>query len=450
MTDQIRFVLPESDMPTHWYNIVPDFPTPPPPPLHPGTHQPVGPDDLAPLFPPELIAQEVTSERFVEIPEPVRDVYRQYRPSPLVRARRWEQRLGTSARIYYKYEGVSPAGSHKTNTSVPQVYYNAIHGITRLTTETGAGQWGTALAYACSLFDLECEVWQVGASFDTKPQRRTLIEVFGGKVHRSPSRLTEFGRSLPEDHTGSLGIAISEAVEVAAQDETIKYALGSVLNHVLLHQTIIGEEALKQLALAGEDGADLVIGCAGGGSNFAGLTFPFLREKLAGHQTPRILAVEPASCPTLTRGEYRYDFGDTGGMTPLMKMYTLGHDFVPSPIHAGGLRYHAMAPLVSHAAHEGLIDAVALHQSECFDSAIEFARTEGIVPAPESSHALAQARRAALEAAENGTEPVIVVGLSGHGLLELGAYDSYLNGRLEDDPLSDEDLQAALANVPVI
>ncbi|SKB04190.1 TrpB-like pyridoxal phosphate-dependent enzyme [Aeromicrobium choanae] len=450
MTDQIRFVLSESDMPTHWYNIVPDFPTPPPPPLHPGTHQPVGPDDLAALFPPELIAQEVTTERFVEIPEPVRDVYRQYRPSPLVRARRWEKALGTSARIYYKYEGVSPAGSHKTNTSVPQVYYNALNGITRLTTETGAGQWGTALAYACSLFGLECEVWQVGASFDTKPQRRTLIEVFGGKVHRSPSRLTEFGRSLPEDHTGSLGIAISEAVEVAAQDETIKYALGSVLNHVLLHQTIIGEEALKQLAMAGESGADLVIGCAGGGSNFAGLTFPFLREKLAGNQSPRILAVEPSSCPTLTRGEYRYDFGDTGGMTPLMKMYTLGHDFVPSPIHAGGLRYHAMAPLVSHAVHEGLVEAVALHQSECFDSAVEFARTEGIVPAPESSHALAQARRAALEATENGTEPVIVVGLSGHGLLELGAYDSYLNGRLEDDPLSDEDLQAALANVPVI
>ncbi|GAA3531802.1 tryptophan synthase beta chain [Aeromicrobium flavum] len=450
MTDQIRFVLSESDMPTHWYNIVPDFPTPPPPPLHPATHEPVGPDDLAALFPPELIAQEVTSERYVEIPEPVRDVYRQYRPSPLVRARRWEQKLGTSARIYYKYEGVSPAGSHKTNTSVPQVYYNAINGITRLTTETGAGQWGTALAYACSLFGLECEVWQVGASFDSKPQRRTLIEVFGGKVHRSPSRLTAFGRSLPEDHTGSLGIAITEAVEVAAQDETIQYALGSVLNHVLLHQTIIGEEALKQLAMAGESGADLVVGCAGGGSNFAGLAFPFLREKLAGNQSPQILAVEPSSCPTLTRGEYCYDFGDTGGMTPLMKMYTLGHDFVPSPIHAGGLRYHAMAPLVSHAVHEGLIDAVALDQSECFDSAIEFARTEGIVPAPESSHALAQARRAAIEATENGTEPVIVVGLSGHGLLELGAYDSYLNGRLEDDPLSDEDLQAALANVPVI
>ena len=297
------------------------------------------------------------------------EVYRQYRPSPLYRARRWEQKLGTPARIYYKYEGVSPAGSHKTNTAIPQVYYNSLHGVTRLTTETGAGQWGTALAYACALFDVECEVWQVGASYDTKPQRRTLIEVFGGTVHRSPSRLTESGKAFPEDHTGSLGIAISEAVEVAAQDPASKYALGSVLNHVLLHQTVIGEEALRQLAKAGESGADLVVGCAGGGSNFAGLAFPFLREKLAGNQSPRILAVEPTSCPTLTRGEYRYDFGDTAGLTPLMKMYTLGHDFVPSPIHAGGLRYHGMAPLVSHAVHEGLIEATALHQTECFEAA---------------------------------------------------------------------------------
>ncbi|MFT4010279.1 MAG: TrpB-like pyridoxal phosphate-dependent enzyme [Nocardioidaceae bacterium] len=450
MGEQVRFLLDESELPTHWYNIVADLPTPPPPPLHPGTREPVGPDDLAPLFPPELIAQEVTGERFVEIPEAVRDVYRQYRPTPLIRARRWEKLLGTPARIYYKYEGVSPAGSHKTNTSVPQVYYNSINGVTKLTTETGAGQWGTALSYACSLFGLECEVWQVGASFDTKPQRRTLIEVFGGKVHRSPSRLTEFGKSLPEDHPGSLGIAITEAVAVAAQDDAIKYSLGSVLNHVLLHQTVIGEETLKQLALAGESGADLVVGCAGGGSNFAGLAFPFLREKLAGNQTPRILAVEPSSCPTLTRGEYRYDFGDTGGMTPLLKMYTLGHDFVPSPIHAGGLRYHAMAPLVSHAVHEGLIDATALHQNECFETALDFARTEGIVAAPESSHALAQARREALAAKESGAEPVIVIGLSGHGLLELGAYDSYLAGRLEDDPLSDEALAVALANVPVV
>ncbi|WP_110207005.1 TrpB-like pyridoxal phosphate-dependent enzyme [Nocardioides daejeonensis] len=450
MSEPRKILLDESEMPTHWYNIVADLPTPPPPPLHPATHQPVGPDDLAPLFPPELIAQEVTTERYVEIPEPVREVYQQYRPSPLYRALNLEQKLGTPARIYYKYEGVSPAGSHKVNTSVPQVYYNKINGITRLTTETGAGQWGTALSYACSLFGLECEVWQVGASYDTKPQRRTLIEVFGGKVHRSPSRMTESGKAFPEDHPGSLGIAISEAVELAAQDEGAKYALGSVLNHVLLHQTISGEETLKQLAKAGESGADLVIGCAGGGSNFAGLAFPFLREKLAGNQSPRILAVEPASCPTLTRGEYRYDFGDTAGLTPLMKMYTLGHDFVPSPIHAGGLRYHGMAPLVSHTVHEGLIEATSLHQSECFEAAVEFARTEGIVPAPESSHALAQARREALAAKELGEEKVIVILLSGHGLLELGAYDSYLGGRLEDDPLSDADLQQALAAVPVV
>ncbi|QCW49238.1 TrpB-like pyridoxal phosphate-dependent enzyme [Nocardioides dongxiaopingii] len=447
MSDPVMFTLDPSEEVTHWYNIVADLPTPPPPPLHPGTHQPVGPDDLAPLFPMELIAQEVTGERYVEIPEPVLEVYRQYRPSPLYRARRWEQRLGTRARIYYKYEGVSPAGSHKTNTAIPQVYYNVVNGTTRLTTETGAGQWGTALSYACSLFGAECEVWQVGASYDTKPQRRTLIEVFGGKVHRSPSRLTEAGRAFPADHTGSLGIAISEAVEMAAKDEGAKYALGSVLNHVVLHQTVIGEEALRQLAKAGETKVDLVVGCAGGGSNFAGLAFPFLREKLAGTQDPRILAVEPTSCPTLTRGEYRYDFGDTAGLTPLMKMYTLGHDFVPSPIHAGGLRYHGMAPLVSHAVHEGLVEATALHQRECFEAAVEFARTQGVVAAPESSHALAQARREALAATD---EQVIVIGLSGHGLLELGAYESFLAGRLEDDVLSDADLDAALAGVPTI
>ncbi|MEQ6899697.1 TrpB-like pyridoxal phosphate-dependent enzyme [Nocardioides sp. YIM 152588] len=448
--EQGTSTLGTTEVPTHWYNVVADLPVPPPPPLHPGTHEPVGPDDLAPLFPPELIAQEVSAERMIAIPEPVREVYAQYRPSPLVRARRWEEKLGTGARIYYKYEGVSPAGSHKVNTSVPQAYYNALNGITKLTTETGAGQWGTALSYASALFGVECEVWQVGASYDTKPQRRTLIEVFGGRVHRSPSTMTEAGKAFAAGHPGSLGIAISEAVEVAAQDEATKYALGSVLNHVLLHQTVIGQEALAQLADAGEDGADLVVGCAGGGSNFAGLAFPFLGEKLAGRQAPRILAVEPASCPTLTRGEYRYDFGDTAGLTPLMKMHTLGHDFVPSPIHAGGLRYHGMAPLVSHVYAEGLIEATSLHQSECFAAAVEFARTQGVVPAPESSHALAQARREALAAAEAGTEPVIVVGLSGHGLLELGAYESYLGGRLEDDPLSDADLAAALAGVPVV
>ncbi|MFN8096714.1 MAG: TrpB-like pyridoxal phosphate-dependent enzyme [Dermatophilaceae bacterium] len=446
--DAVKFLLDDSEMPTHWYNVVADLPTPPPPPLHPGTHEPVGPDDLSALFPPELIAQEVTAERYVEIPEPVREVYRQWRPSPLVRARRLERKLGTPARIYYKYEGVSPAGSHKTNTSVPQVYYNALNGVSRLTTETGAGQWGTALAFACSLFGLECQVWQVGASYDTKPARRTLMETFGATVFRSPTHDTQSGRAFPEGHPGSLGIAISEAVEMAAQQDDVKYALGSVLNHVLLHQTIIGEEALLQLAKAGESGADIVVGCAGGGSNLAGLTFPFVREKLAGRQHPRLIAVEPAACPTLTRGEYRYDFGDTAGLTPLMKMYTLGHDFVPSAIHAGGLRYHGMAPLVSHLVHEGLIEAHALHQGECFEAAVEFARTEGVVPAPESSHAIAQARREALACAESGEEKVIVIGLSGHGLLELGAYQSHFAGTLTDEALSEEALTAALAGVP--
>lgn len=448
--EQTMFTLGPDEQITHWYNIVADLPTPPPPPLHPATHQPVGPEDLAPLFPMELIEQEVSTERYIKIPQEILDVYAQYRPAPLYRARRWEKALGTPARIYYKYEGVSPAGSHKVNTSVPQVYYNVKSGITRLTTETGAGQWGTALAYACSLFGAECEVWQVGVSFDGKPQRRTLIEVFGGKVYRSPSRMTESGRAFPEDHPGSLGIAISEAVEVAAQNPEAKYALGSVLNHVLLHQTIIGEETIRQLAKAGEGSPDIVIGCAGGGSNFAGLAFPFLRENLTKGAKTRITAVEPSSCPTLTRGEYRYDFGDTAGMTPLMKMYTLGHDFVPSPIHAGGLRYHGMAPLVSHVKHEGLVDAVALPQLECFEAAIEFARTQGAVPAPESSHAIAQARREALAAKESGEEKVIVFGLSGHGLLELGAYEQYFAGKLSDDSLSEEALATSLANVPTI
>ena len=335
---QHKFVLDESEMPTTWYNLVPDLPSPPPPALHPGTLEPAGPDDFAPLFPMDLILQEVSMDRFIEIPGAVLDVYRQWRPSPLFRAHRLERALDTPARIYYKYEGVSPAGSHKPNTAVPQAYYNAKAGVRKLTTETGAGQWGSALAFACALFGLECEVWQVGASYDQKPYRRLMMETFGATVHRSPSELTEAGRKyLAENphHTGSLGIAISEAVEVAAQDPEIRYALGSVLNHVLLHQTIIGEEALLQLAKAGESAPDVIVGCTGGGSNFAGLSFPFLREKLAGKMSPTIRAVEPASCPSLTRGVYAYDFGDSAGMTPLMKMHTLGHDFVPDPIHAG-------------------------------------------------------------------------------------------------------------------
>ena len=447
---QHKFLLDESEMPTRWYNIVPDLPSPPPPPLHPGTHQPVGPEDLAPLFPMDLILQEVSTDRYIDIPEAVQDIYRMWRPSPLFRAHRLEKALGTPARIYYKYEGVSPAGSHKPNTAVPQAYYNQLAGIRKLTTETGAGQWGTALAFACALFDMECEVWQVGGSYDAKPHRRTLIETFGGTVHRSPSRLTSAGRAFPEDHTGSLGIAISEAVEVAAQREDTKYALGSVLNHVLLHQTIIGEEALLQLAKAGETDVDLVIGCTGGGSNFGGLAFPFIREKLAGRMNPVIRAVEPASCPSLTRGEYRYDFGDTAGFTPLMKMHTLGHDFVPDPIHAGGLRYHGMAPLISHVYELGLMEAIAVEQTECFSAAIQFARTEGIVPAPEPTHALAAAMREALACRESGEEKVIVTALCGHGLLDLAAYEAYLEGAMVDSGLSDADLASALAAVPAV
>ncbi len=449
---QHKYLLTEDQIPTTWYNIIPDLPTPPPPPLHPGTMQPVGPEDLAPLFPMALIEQEVTSQRFVEIPGGVLDVYRQWRPTPLFRAHRLEQALGTPARIYYKYEGVSPAGSHKPNTAVPQAYYNAVEGIRKLTTETGAGQWGTALAFACALYGLECEVWQVGASYDSKPYRRLMIEAFGGSVHRSPSELTEVGRKLAEDpnnYSGSLGIAISEAVEVAATHEDVRYALGSVLNHVLLHQTVIGEEALLQLEMAG-DTPTHIVGCTGGGSNFAGLSFPFLREKLAGKISPQIIAAEPASCPSLTRGVYAYDFGDTAGMTPLMKMHTLGHDFIPDPIHAGGLRYHGMAPLISHIYEEGLMDAVAVPQTECFAAAVQFARTEGIVPAPEPTHALALAVREALKAKETGEETVILTALCGHGHFDLPAYDAYLSGQMVDEVVTDERFAAGLATLPEV
>jgi tryptophan synthase beta chain len=443
-------VLDESEMPTRWYNVIPDLPSPPPPPLHPGTLQPIGPEDLAPLFPMDLIAQEVTKERYVDIPEPVQDVYRLWRPSPLYRAHRLERLLDTPARIYYKYEGVSPAGSHKPNTAVPQAYYNALAGTRKLTTETGAGQWGTALAFACALFGLECEVWQVGASFDQKPYRRMMMETFGAIVHRSPSDLTAAGRALlaeTPDHPGSLGIAISEAVEVAAGDPTIRYALGSVLNHVLLHQTVIGEEALKQFEIFG-DTPDLIVGCTGGGSNFGGLAFPFLREKLAGRISPTIRAVEPVSCPSLTRGVYAYDFGDSAGMTPLMKMHTLGHDFVPDPIHAGGLRYHGMSPLLSHIYELGLIEAIAVPQTECFAAAMQFARTEGIVPAPEPTHALAACVREALACRESGEEKVILTALCGHGHFDLAAYDAYLSGRMSDEQVGDERFAAGLAGVP--
>ena len=451
-TLQHKVNLEESEMPTRWYNILHDLPVPPPPVLHPGTGQPVGPEDLAPLFPMDLIAQEVSTEQYVEIPGEVLDVYRLWRPSPLYRAHRLERALGTPARIYYKYEGVSPAGSHKPNTAVPQAFYNARAGIRKLTTETGAGQWGTALAFACAQYGLECEVWQVRASYDQKPYRRVMIETFGGTVHPSPSDLTEAGRAVlaaDPDSTGSLGIAISEAVEKAAGDPAVNYALGSVLNHVLMHQTIIGEEALLQLGKIGET-PDLLVGCTGGGSNFGGLAFPFLREKWAGRMAPTVRAVEPEACPSLTKGRYAYDFGDTAGTTPLMKMHTLGHDFVPDPIHAGGLRYHGMSPLISHLYETGELEAQSMPQSDCFAAGVQFARTEGIVPAPEPTHALAATVQEALHCKDTGEEKVILTALCGHGHLDLGAYDAYLSGQVSDHAWDGAGSEAALAKLPVL
>ena len=450
MDRQVKYLLDESELPQQWYNVVADLPSPPPPPLHPGTREPVGPDDLAPLFPAALIGQEVSAERYIPIPEDVRDVYRLWRPTPLLRARRLEKELGTPARIYYKYEGGSPAGSHKPNTAVPQAYYNAAEGVSRLTTETGAGQWGSALAFASAVFGLQCEVWQVRASYDQKPYRRLLMETYGATVHPSPSDLTQSGKAVlaaDPQSPGSLGIAISEAVEVAAGDPSARYALGSVLNHVLLHQTVIGEEAIKQMAQAG-DVPDLIIGCTGGGSNFSGLVFPFLREKLAGRMNPVFRAVEPAAAPSFTRGVYAYDFGDTAGFTPLLKMHTLGHDFVPDPIHAGGLRYHGMSPLLSHMYELGMFEAVAKSQSECFAAGLRFARAEGIVPAPEPTHALASCIEEALRCKETGEEKVILTALCGHGLLDLTAYESYLGGRVTDLELPAQALRDALSGLP--
>jgi tryptophan synthase beta chain len=450
MSNQVKYVLQESEMPQQWYNIIPDLPAPPPPPLHPGTRQPVGPDDLGPLFPTALIMQEVSGDRHIAIPEPVLDVYRLWRPTPLYRARRLEKDLGTPARIYYKYEGVSPAGSHKPNTAVPQAYYNAAEGVRKLTTETGAGQWGSSLAFACAQFGIDLEVWMVRSSFDQKPYRKLLMETYGATVHPSPSDLTNAGRAILAEHPdspGSLGIAISEAVEVAGSHDDTRYSLGSVLNHVLMHQTIIGEEALKQLAEAG-DTPDVIVGCTGGGSNFGGLAFPFLREKMAGRMNPTIRAVEPAACPSFTRGTYAYDFGDTAGFTPLLKMHTLGHEFIPDPIHAGGLRYHGMSPLLSHIYELGLIEAVAKPQSECFAAGLRFARTEGIVPAPEPTHAVAACIEEALRCKETGQEKVILTALCGHGLLDLQAYGDYLHGEIHDLDLSDAALAEALTGLP--
>jgi len=450
--ERYTYALDEGDIPTQWYNVIPDLPEPPPPPLHPGTHEPVGPDDLAPLFPMALIEQEVSMQSYIDIPGEVIDVYRLWRPSPLVRARRLEKFLDTPAKIFFKYEGVSPAGSHKPNTAVPQAYYNHAEGVTRLTTETGAGQWGTALAFATAQYGMECEIWQVRSSYDQKPSRRTMMQVYGATLHPSPSDLTEAGRSILAEHPdspGSLGIAISEAVEAAVSREDTRYALGSVLNHVLLHQTVIGEEALRQLAMA-EEVPDIIVGCTGGGSNFGGLSFPFLREKLAGKMNPTIRCVEPAACPSLTRGEYRYDFGDAIGMTPLMKMHTLGHGFIPDPIHAGGLRYHGMSPLVSQIYELGLAEAEAIGQLECFTAALMFARTQGIVPAPEPTHALAAAIREANRCKESGESKVILTALCGHGHLDMGAYESFLSGQMSDLDFPEEQLREAMSQVPVM
>jgi tryptophan synthase beta chain len=446
-----KIVLDERDIPTRWYNIQADLKTPLAPVLHPGTGQPIGPQDLAPLFPMELIKQEVSQERWITIPEEIRDVYRLWRPSPLYRAHRLEKALGTPARIYYKYEGVSPAGSHKPNTAVAQAYYNKQEGVARLTTETGAGQWGSALAMSCQLFGLQCKVYMVKVSYQQKPYRRVMMETWGAQVVASPSPDTQAGKKVLEkdpDSPGSLGIAISEAVEDAATREDTKYSLGSVLNHVLTHQTIIGLEAKKQLEKA-DDEADIVVGCAGGGSNFAGLSFPFAGDKLTGRtRKVRIIAVEPTACPTLTKGQYVYDFGDTVGMTPLIKMHTLGHGFVPPPLHAGGLRYHGMAPLVCKLYDEGVIEAVAVPQVATFQAALQFARSEGIIPAPETAHAIRVVIDEALEAKEEGKARVILFNLSGHGHFDLGAYEAFLASRLQDYEYPAEKIEEALRALP--
>jgi len=452
MGESVKFLLDEERIPRAWYNIMADLPSPPPPVLHPGTGQPIGPDDLAPLFPMALIAQEVSTEREIEIPGPVRDIYRQWRPTPLYRARRLERALDTPAKIYYKYEGVSPTGSHKPNTAVAQAFYNKEEGVRRLATETGAGQWGSSLAMAGQMLGLEVLVYMVKVSFQQKPYRKALMETFGARCVASPSEETESGRAIlaktPES-LGSLGIAISEAVEVAAKNDDTKYALGSVLNHVLMHQTIVGQETMAQLEMAG-DYPDVIVGCTGGGSNFAGITFPFIGAKLRGVADMRILAVEPAACPSLTRGRYAYDFGDTAKTTPLVKMHTLGSSFVPPGFHAGGLRYHGMAPLVSHLADLGLIEARAYKQTECFAAGVDFARAETIVPAPEATHAVKGAIDEALRCREEGTSRTILFNLCGHGHFDMQAYSDYFAGKLVDASYDEAELAMALAGLPSV
>lgn len=449
--DTKRYLLGAKDIPTAWYNLMPDLPEQLPPPMHPGTKQPLSPADLEPIFAKELIEQEMSLEPWIEIPNEVREVLAIWRPSPLVRAKNLEKALGTPARIYFKDESHSPPGSHKPNTAVAQAYYNAKQGIKRLSTETGAGQWGSSLAFACSFFDLECQVYMVKVSYEQKPYRRSMMQIWGASVKPSPSQDTKAGRSIlaaDPDCPGSLGIAISEAVEVAVANDDTRYTLGSVLNHVMLHQTVIGLEAEQQMELA-EDFPDVVIGCVGGGSNFAGLAFPLMRHKLKGKEM-RFVAAEPTACPTLTRGPYHYDFGDTTMLTPLLKMYTLGHGFVPPGIHAGGLRYHGMAPMISLGVKLGLIEAVALHQLECFDAARLFAATEGIIPAPEASHAIRAAIVEAMRCKETGEEKCILFNLSGHGICDLGSYDRYLAGELHDYTLPQENIDKALTELPPV
>jgi tryptophan synthase beta chain len=441
-----KILLDESELPQSYYNIQADMPNPTLPPLHPGTKQPIGPDDLAALFPMELIKQEVSKERWIEIPDEVRNIYKMYRPTPLHRALNLEKLLDTPAKIYYKYEGVSPAGSHKPNTAIAQAYYNKMEGAKRLTTETGAGQWGSALSFACNKFGLGCEIYMVKISYDQKPYRKVMMNTWGAEVISSPSRNTNSGRKILEidpNSPGSLGIAISEAVERAATTEGTNYALGSVLNHVLLHQTVIGLEAIKQLELAG-DFPDIVVAPFGGGSNFAGIAFPFLRHNFREGKNVRCIAVEPASCPKLTRGEFRYDFGDMVGLTPLIPMYTLGHTFIPAPIHAGGLRYHGAGALISQLLKDKLIEAVAIQQLECFEAGVKFAQTEGIIPAPEANHGIAQVIREAIKAREEGISKTILFNLCGHGYFDMSAYEAYFNNELEDHEFTDEQLYSAL------
>ncbi len=449
--DNCKILLSEKDMPERWYNIQPDLPAPLKPPINPKTGQPIGPEELSPIFPMGLIEQEVSMEKYIEIPDDLIDIYRLWRPTPLRRARRLEKELGTPARIYYKDESVSPPGSHKPNTAVAQAYYNMKEGVKKITTETGAGQWGSALAFACNLFGLECEVYMVRCSYEQKPYRKHLMHIWNATVYPSPSDRTESGKKVRKekpDTPGSLGIAISEAVEMAAKSADTKYSLGSVLNHVLLHQTIVGQELRKQLEMAGET-PDYLIGCCGGGSNFAGFCFPFVKDKLAGKDI-KIIGTEPTACPTLTRGPYRYDFGDTARMTPLLMMHTLGHNFVPPGIHAGGLRYHGMAPLMSLLVDQGIIEPRAYHQNSVFEAAMLFAGTEGTIPAPETAHAIRGVIDEALRCKEEGTEKCIVLMFSGHGHFDLSAYDSYLSGKLEDYDLPEEAIQEAQKDIPCV